>query len=337
MVSPWSTVAITSDDLFRDAQATFLSTYRNVLGRNAKLPYVMRLGLSSNKRRERYGYAESPPTIDRVDIGQPLTEDAYRYIAYEVKNLTWGKAVGYFEEDLEDLQLGDIRDQVRQLAKRAAAISEEVFFQILTGASSARLLDAIPLAPDGAALHSATDGNGANRFGVAGGNIVTGSGVLTGQAIRDDLWATLEQFKLFQDTEGEPLLSDDIMDRGVTIVAAASNEQVLRQGLMQSRTAIAASTANSNAAVTNTIIESGIPITLWTTQRLTDNDWYVFMNDTAEGPKPVFEQVRRPMRMQDETRDNSERARRYRILSTLLDMRAGYGVNVPYLTCKVNN
>ena len=334
---PWSNFVSTSDDLFRDVQATFLETYQDVIGRNAKLGNAMALGMPSNKRKEFYGYFESPPTIDRIDRGESITEDSFKAISYSVENLTWGKAIGFHEDDLEDIQLGDLRQVARGLAKRAAVLPEQVFFQILQGSSNASLLKAIPTAPDGASLYSATAG-GTDRFGVSGGNIVSGTGVATGIAIRNDFWGAVEQAMQFQDTEGEPLLEDGIVDGGVTVVFNAANLEAYMEAFIQTRSATlgASLTPFSNAAVTNTVLEGyNGGVTLWPTQRITDNDAYLFFNDI--GPKAVFEQVRQPPRLIDETRENSERARRYRIMATLLDMRAGYGVNVPYGTVKINN
>lgn len=323
-------VLISSDDLFRDVQATFLSTYRDVVGRHRSLPEAMRLAVPSSKRRERFGYFESPPTVDRIDRGEAITEDAFRVVAYSVENLTWGKAIGFHEEDLEDLQLADIRDYARQLAVRAAQLPEQVFFQILTGSSNSRLLKSLPTAPDGASLYATTAG-GNPRFGVTNGNLITGSGVATSGAVRSDLWNAIEQAKQFQDTEGEPLLSDDVLDQGLLVIYGAQNEEVFREAFLQGRTV----DRGGAVGVSNTILESGMSVTLWSTQRITDNDWYVFLKGAQ--PKPVFETLRRAPRMIDETRENSTRARRHRIFSTLLDMRAGYGVNAAYGTIKVNN
>ena len=337
----FTTAVVTSDDLFRDINAEFMSAYRGVLERSSKLPNCMKLGVSSNKRTEYYGYYESPPTIDRVELGDAISEDAFRAISYSVTNVKWGKACGFLEEDLEDIQLGDLRQVGNLLGKRAGQIPEEVFFQLLTGAASARLLGSIPTAPDGAALYATTAG-GAARFGVTGGNVVTGTGVASAQAVRGDFWNVIERFRTMQDTEGQPLLNDNAVDGGVTIVANVTNAEVLHEAFLQGRTVdyrvgTSASDTSTAAGVSNTILESGLPITLWLTQRLTDNDMFVFVNGDAEGPKPVFEQIRRSPRMIDETRENSERARWRGILSTIADMRSGFGVNVPYLTCQINN
>lgn len=324
-------VVITSDDLFRDINATFLSTYRDTVGRHPSLANAMRLGIASSKRRERFGYLESPPVIERIDRGEAIVEDAFRAIAYTVENLVWGKAIGFAEEDIEDIQLGDIREVARKLAIRAAQLPEQVFFQILQGTADARLLKAIPTAPDGAALYATTAG--ANpRFGVVNGNLITGTGVATSGAVRSDFWSALEQAKQFQDTEGEPLLNDADLDQGALVIYGVQNEEVFREAFNQGRTV---DRGGGGQAVTNTILESGMSMTLWSTQRITDNDYYIFF--PGVDPKPVFETMRRAPRMIDETRENSERARRYRILATLLDMRAGYGVNTAYGTVKVNN
>lgn len=323
---------ITSSDLFRDINATFLSTYRNTVGRHPRLQDAMRLGIASSKRTERFGYFESPPTIERIDRGEAIVEDAFRAVAYSVENLTWGKAIGFHEEDIEDIQLGDIREVARRLAIRAAQLPEQVFFQILQGTADASLLKTIPTAPDGAALYATTAG-GSPRFGVTNGNLLTGSGVATAGAVRSDFWNAIEQAKQFQDTEGEPLLNEGDIDKGVTVVYGVQNEEVMREAFLQGRTAQIVT--GGAASVSNTILESGMAINLWGTQRITGDDIHVFFNGVE--PKAVFETVRRAPRMIDETRENSERARRYRILATLLDMRAGYGVNCAFATVKINN
>jgi len=327
---PQSTVTVTSDNLFREINGAFQKTYRDVVGRSALLAACMRLGVPSSKRKEHFGYLESPPKLSRLDRGQSISEDGFRAISYNVENLTWAASVGYYEDDLEDLSLLDLRAHAQQLARRAAALPEQVFFQILTGSSNASLLKAIPTAPDGAALFATTAG-GSARFGVTNGNLLSGNGVATSAVIRQDFWAAVQQAMQFQDTEGEPLLSEGVVDSGVTVVFGASNMEAFAEGFKQTRT------VDSNAAVTNTILEgySG-SVRLWPTQRITDNDWFIFFGSESI-QRPIFETMRQAPRLIDEDRSNSERARRQRIFSTILDMRAGYGVSLPYGCVKVNN
>ena len=77
-------------------------------------------------------------TLDRIDRGEAVGQDAFKAIAFDVEALTWGKAIGWHEEDMEDIQLSDFRSVVAALAKRAATLPEEIFFQILTAGASAR-------------------------------------------------------------------------------------------------------------------------------------------------------------------------------------------------------
>ena len=326
---PHSTVVITSDNLFREINAAFQKTYRDVVGRSANLSNCMRLGVPSSKRTEYFGYLESPPKLSRLDRGESVTEDAFKAISYSVENLTWAASIGYYEDDLEDMSTLDLREHARQLARRAASLPEQVFFQILTGSSNPSLLKSIPTAPDGAALFATTAG-GSNRFGVANGNLLTGSGVASGAAVRGDFWSAIEQAMLFQDTAGEPLLEPGVVDAGVTVVFGAGNMEAFQQAFKQTITL-------NSAGVSNTILEGyGGNVTVWPTSRITDNDFYVFFGSDAL-QRPVFETMRQAPRLFDEDRSNSERARRQRIFSTILDMRSGFGVNLPYGAVKINN
>ena len=326
---PHSTVNITSDNLFREINGAFQKTYRDIIGRSSNLASCMRLGVPSNKRKEYFGYLESPPKLSRLDRGESVSEDAFKAISYNVENLTWAASIAYYEEDLEDINLLDVRAHAGKLAARARAHSEQVFFQIITGSSDASLLRSIPTAPDGAALFATTAG-GSNRFGVSSGNLISGGGVSTSALVRTDFWNAVQQGMQFQDTEGEPLLSEGVIDSGVTVIFNAANLEVFLEAFKQTRTL-------NSAAVTNTVLEGyGGSVKLWPTARITDNDWFIFFGSESV-QRPVFETVRQAPRLIEEDRANSERARRQRIFSTILDMRSGYGVNLPYGAIKLNN
>ena len=170
--------------------------------------------------------------------------------------------------------------------------------------------------------------------------MVTGSGVVSGQDIRSDFWNAIERFRLFQDTEGSELLDDEV-DAGVVVRYNTQNDEVFHEAFKQERTVqivqnVAATENVAGAAVTNSIRESGLPVTLWPTQRISDDDWFIDLV-SPEVPKPIFEQIRQAPRTFEETRANSERARRRKILALLLDLRSGFGVNLPYGSIKVNN
>ncbi len=329
---------ITSEDLLRDISSEFLLTYRRQVGRHRLLPMVMKLGVGSTKRTERYGYWESTPTIDRWDRGEDMPEDEILGRAYSVVNLDWSKAIGFHDNDVEDVQLSGFRERARLLGGRASKLPQDIMFQMITAASNARLLKAIPNAPDGAALY-ATTAAGVARFGVTGGNIITGTGT-TGAQIRSDFWQSMERFRLFQDTEGEELLDDEV-DAGVTILFNANLEEQFHEAFLQDRTVqivqnVAAAENVAAAAVTNTAKERGLRVELWPTQKITDNDWTIHLQSELV-PKALFEQTRQAPRTFEESRANSQRARRTKRNAIMVDMRAGFGVNLPYGTIKVNN
>jgi len=327
MPAPLVGVGVPSD-FFRDIRSEFLSTYETRRASNAMLSKIMRLGVPSTTKTERYGYYESLPSLARQDRGTAVAESAFGGVSYSVTNHVWSRSVGFNQDDASDTKLGDLLTYIRGLSIRAADVAERVAFQILLGTTDPDLLSAIPLAPDGAALFATTAG-GAARFGVTNGNLLTGSGVATAAAVRSDFWSALGQATLFQDTDGQPLLDPGFASGGVTVVYGAANEEVFREAFLQSVT------VDGNAGVSNTVLQSGIPLTLWSSPRITDNDWFVSF-DGLRTPA-LFEQTRQAPRLIAETRENSERARRLREDALIVDMRSGFGVNLPYAMLKINN
>lgn len=330
-------MTMTSSDLLRDLRSEFLKTYQGSTSSNPALDACMRRGISSTKRTEYYGYHESTPNFERWDRGEDMPEDEILSRSFSVTNYRFAKAIGWFEDDLDDIQLSGFRERARAVAMKAAKLDERVFFQILTAAANAQLLQAIPNAPDGAALYAATAG-GADRFGVSGGNLITGSGVATAAAVRTDFWSAINRMGLFQDTEGEPLLEDEL-DGEIVVLAGRSNAEVFTEAFKQERTLSIVQEGGANvggAAVTNSIREGNLNVRLWFSQRISDNDWSVFVNSPSV-PKPIFSQTRREVRVIEENRTNSRVARRQGRQAILADGRFGFGVALPYGTVKVNN
>jgi len=330
---------LSSADLLRDIRAEFTNTYNSEAKTSPNLPLVMKLGIQSTKRTEHYGYHESTPGLERWDRGDDMPEDEIISRSFSVENYSFAKAIGWFEDDVEDMQLAGFREKARAVAHKGKILPERMFFQILTAASNAQLLQAIPNAPDGAALFAATAG-GADRFGVSGGNIISGSGVASAAAVRTDFWNAIERLGAFVDTEGEPLLEDEL-DGEIVVVAPRSASEIFTEAFKQERTLqVATNVAGTEnvggAAVTNSIRAGNLSVRLWFSQRISDTDWSVIVNSPTV-PKPVFEQIRSPMRVIEENRSNSREARRSKRQAILADMRAGYGVALPYGAIKVNN
>lgn len=330
-------IVINADALTAGLRSEFITTYRQryALVRERLSP-VMTLGIPSDKFEEIYGYYDSSPHWRRLPRGETIASKPLRAVQYRAKNVDWGIKIEWHKNDREDDQLRDLMTQARSAGEKGALIHERVFFQFLTGVTDPELMDSVPNAPDGAALY-ATTAAGSARFGVTGGNLLTGSGVATSAAIRADFFNAIEQFRLFQDTEGQPLWDDATLDGGYTVIYGAANEQVFREAFQQARTvqATAAGQASTGAAVSNIVLDAGISVRLWSTQRITDNDWYIFLN--ASPIKAIFQQEREGIKDYAETMENSDNARRTKIESIQWDARYGYGINIPYQTVKINN
>ena len=232
-------------------------------------------------------------------------------------------------------------DHARGLGESYALLQERIFFQLLQGETDPDLLpDAATMtAPDGATLFSATHGDTTDRFGVSGGNTLTGTGT-TISNIRQDFFSALVRFKLFKDTEGQPMWSDSFVDGPYIIVYPAQLEEVMRESFTQryhvQDAGGVATTDKMSPAVSNVILDSGQKVQLWGTQRLSDsNDFYIFM--ASSDVKPIFSQERQPLTDVVETFENSDTVRRTGIESIRFLSRHGFGLSLPYSIIKVTN
>lgn len=312
----------------------FLSTYEPKYSGLASIENAMRRDVPSTRENEDFFYWNSSPRFVRWVRGETMPEKAFSGIAYNVVNYEWARAIPWHYADRSDDQTRSMVEVARGLGHSATLLDERVFFQIITAAADNDLLPAIPNAPDGAALYATTAG-GAARFGATGGNIVTGSGVTTAESIRTDLFSAKARFLQFQDTESEVLLDESMIDSGLTIFFGAANVKVFAEAFRQSVTALAASTAVSNAGVSNIVMDSGLKVTLKATARITDNDWFIFLDGMPV--KPVFSMLREGLQDVTQTWQNSDETRRTGIESIRWWMRKGYGVNAAFGSIKVNN
>lgn len=329
-------IVVAASTLTAGIRSDFATAYSSAYeASKARLSNCMDLGVPSSRLTEIYAYFETAPYPRIWKRGDAIPQDAFNSVKFEVTNRDWAIQVEWNENDREDDQTRSLMQRAREAGTNFATLSERVFFQILTAATDNNLLPAIPNAPDGAAMYAATDGSGSARFGATGGNLLTGSGVASSAAIRDDFFDSIERLRQFQDTQGQPLHSEDYIDKGLTVVYGVANEHVFREGFQQSRTIAGPLTTTGNAAVTNIIMESGLNVTLWPSPRITDNDWFLFSNGAPL--KPIFQQVRRPLRESYANMDNSDLARSTKIESVSWDSRDGFGVFLPYSTVKVNN
>lgn len=320
----------------------FISTYaRTTEGIRSDLVRMMDLAVPSDGAWNVYQHYQSAPHVRRWDRGQAIHTKAFTDVGWTTMNLDWGQGVEAHANDLADDRTQNLVNRAGDVGKSYALLPERVFFQMITGRTDPLLLPTIPNCPDGVAIYSATDGAGAARYGVTGGNIVTGSGVADPQSIRDDFFSAQVRQRQFLDTESTyPLFGDDFTKAGFVIAYNVANDQVFREAFKQTRsTSIVSNRADTEnvAAVvpTNIVLESGIPVFLRPTVFITDNDWYMFA--IASDVKPVYQQYRQAPEMHVQTRDNSDIGRRQKVLGWYWDGREGYGANEAFGTVKVNN
>lgn len=326
--------------LARGIRNNFVDTYDNAWKDvKAMLSPVMELDVPSDAESETYAYDESAPHPAYWQRGKEIPRAAFGAKKFSVANRDWGIAIDWHENDERYDQTKHLTVKAKKAGRNFARLPWRCFWQIVNGTTDGKLLPSIPNAPDGAALLSATDGAGANRFGVSGGNIVTGTGTTPAQ-IQADFYSALERILSFQDLEGEELWSDEMLKEGVTIfhgVAAsdffaAAFAQRLNVQVVQNA---AASENVGGATRSNLILDNGWKVTLIATQKITDNDWYL----AADGVdvKPFFQQVSAPLRDNMEDMLNSDNSRRTKNRSIQWDMSFGIGLNLPYGFVKVNN
>lgn len=330
-----------SNVLTAGVRPEFINAYeRKTQNVRARLSGAMDFAVPSDKAQEIYAYFESPPHARIWPRGQERSRGAFKDVQFTVVNRDWTVGVAYHENDEQDDQTSSLLKQARSAGDNAVLIDERVFFQIVTATADADLLPAVPTAPDGVALASATDGDGNDRYGVSGGNIVTGTGIATAAAIRSDFMNATELFLRFLDTQGQPLFDESLDAAGYVLFYNIQNRQIVNEAFVQARTVqVIENQAGSEnvaaAAVTNIILDSGMKVRLVGTPRITDNDMHVF----AEGApyRPVFQQSRSGMREVVGDMSNSDRARDTKLITMDWDWRAGYGVGPAYGYVKINN
>lgn len=306
MPSPMSTV-ISGADLTNGLRATFTDAYMKPAQQSPLLDKVMEI-VPSDARQQIYSYPTTAPYPGLWQQGQGIPEGNFTYVQFTVPNFRYGRRIAWEVDDREDGQTDSLYSQAQTLGQHWATLPERLFFENLLGTAS--VLPAISNAPDGlAAISSST------RFGVSGGNTNAGAGVATGAAIRTDFWNVVVggYFRMVQDTEGQPYFTDAELDQGYVIIHGPALTQVMAEAFKQGRTlqtvVYGSNTAAAGGAVTNTILESGVPISLWCTQRLSGNSWYAIALGAKK--KPFFHQVRKSVAGTYANDANSDIARDY--------------------------
>lgn len=280
----------------------------------------------ADSRIQRYGFPESTPEIERWDVGDAVSEGTFKVSSWTASTVRWAKSLKWMERDRRDDRSGSVMKAADMFGDSAGRLDERVLIQILTAATNSRLLKTIPNAPDGAALVSATTGSGADRFGITGGNIETGGGIASSDAIRTDLFDACERIASFLNDEGEPI---NPTPRTLTVLAAQADSMEFYEAFKQNPT------VDGSATPQNVIFVAGLNVTLRFSPRLATGDWWVVASDI--GDRPIVRITREAPRFLPFRPENDSEARKFGFEGTQIQAEWGYGVNVPRNIVKINN
>ena len=287
-----------------------------------------------NSRTVELGYYHSAPMPVLQRRGDPIREAGFASTSYEGTVLRYGIEIAWDIDDASDDQLGGLETRANDAAKRFALLDLKAAELYLRGATDPDVIPALTLCPDGVALFSATDGTGAARFTVTGGNIVNGTGYATHDDIEADLYSAQIRFASMLDTEGEQLHVDSLDSGGYTILYPVAHRRVFEKAFKQSLPIADQGTVNE--ATSNIIIENGVKYILRAlSPDVTGNSWWILANGCTVKPLTILNRGAMTTVPFDERTDGE--ARRNNRAGVAFKLRRGWVPNLPYGAIKVYN
>lgn len=324
---------IASQVLANGLRTEFWDQYAAVKNRvaDSRLASVMDLNVPATNREHDFAYFESAPHFKLWERGGEITAKGMSSVKFTATVHEWGRKIPWLAWDRADDQTSSLMDVARQAGESAALLPEQFFFDLIQNATAT--LPTVPNAPDGAAMFATTAG-GSARFGATNGNLLTGGGT-TAQQILTDFYDAIVQFKKFQDTEGQPLLNDSVLDAGFVLVHPVELTEAMETAFLQK---MQLGDATAGGSKSNLVADTAKRVTLWGSSRLTDaDDWYLFL---ANPPKEQTffldrEGIQEQTALQSD--NNSDHVRSTAEESIQWHSRSGGGISLPYGAIKTTN
>lgn len=305
----------------------FVDTYQSINNavQNSELSLLMNLDVKATNRIHEFAYLNQAPHMSLWRRGDTVPTDMMDSVGFTATAHTWARRIPWHKEDRKDDQTNSLFDMARSAGSSAALLPARFAFDALNG--TADTLPSIQNAPDGVGLFSAVDGAGGARFGVSGGNIVSGGATLwdsTANVIAG-VYGAIERFKGMQDGKGQPLWTDDVLDQGFLIIHPHTRTQEMEEAFLQRRQGSAAGGAPSNV-----FQDASRDFTMWGSQRLSADHIMVVAKGSPK--KPLFLLDREGLQEMsslegdnngDHTRDTGEEYVQF-------ERRAGLGIALPY-------
>ena len=286
----------------------------------------MNLSVPSSMASEMFGYAQAAPVARFWDEGNAIPTDEFLTNLFPQRSYKFGVGVEISQVSVEDDQTKMIMSRVLESAASFAMLKERHYYWLVSGGTTVDAIQMqpnLPLAPDGAALFSATDGGGAARFGITGGNIQATSGVGTPQAIINDLFGGMARMVGFLNQENQPVWSPGDIQREVAIVYNSLNW--LNFSAAMSQMFVVAS--SGNAAPSNIKIDAGLKVVPIPSPRLTNNNWSIW--GTQFPVKAPFWLDRVPPKEVVGEPGNSDTSREFDVFKLYVRSRGAIGLNLP--------
>lgn len=325
---------LTAPLLINGLRSEFTDTYQAIRNRQSSgmLSIVMDTITATNREHD-FAYIEAGPHMELWRRGDPIPQDAMGSVTFKAVVHNWGRRVKWHRDDRADDQTQSLVDVARMAGESYGLLPERMFFDLLTGSTDT--LPAVPLAPDGAAFFSATDGNGGARFGATNGNLLSGGTVGSTSTVLADYYKAIVQFLAFQDGKGQPLFSAETVQSGTLILHSTADLQVFEQAFVQKTQGVVIGAAG--AGVSNIVQDASRNVKLWASPRIATGDWYVFLLNPPK--KPTFRLDRKALTEQTafEGDNNSDHTRTTGEEYIQWDAREGAGIALPYGAVKINN
>lgn len=286
MADPIAIGALLTQGIKREFALVYAPRYKGVMDRIGE---VVWLEVTSDKISELYGFMNAAIYPVRWDPGNVIGAQSILSVQFRVANRDFGRRV-YLPRNYEDDQTGTAFQVARTLGTNWATLSERIFYQVIQAGTDNDLLPANPNAADGNAIYLTT-----TRYGSSSGNVVSVVDTATVQGVITDIYSVKRRFMEFQNTESQPFWDPTDVDRGLTIFHGTALTQVMEQARYQMRIPLAASTATSNAGISNTLSDASWTPTFVNNQRITNSRYYCFLRGVDGAQRPLFRQVRKNM------------------------------------------
>lgn len=276
-------LVIAGDALARGIMSNFVDTYavrREHIAERMK--GVVELGVSTDILVPRFGYPESAPMPSYSPWGEPGKSRSFRYRTFDGYNWRFTTNVRWLRYQRTMNQLDDIYKNAARCQERWLDQDDLIITDILRETASVGGLPITLTAADGVGIFSATDGDGAARFGVTGGNTVAGHVFTSPIGLQDAVFAGISRAQSFLDTQSQPL-HPRITDVTIFIPPAFRQNAVIAFDGAFSPTGT--STSTSQSAISNPFQSGDLRYTVIADSRFTETTRIVIaINDYDEAP-----------------------------------------------------